>query len=94
MITQDLQQEINKIYGMELGKQTGRVLIPAFLNDFRSVLDKADAGKEVTEEYMTEDKKMHLILKGSRIFEPSGIEKVVVSCIVNDVEVLSSPAKL
>ncbi len=84
-----LQIEINKIYGMEAGKQSGKVLIPAFINDFRKVLDSKDAGAKVSEEYMTEDKKMHLILTGCRRFGPMGVEKIVTSCKSNGKELLS-----
>ncbi len=89
-----LQTEINKIYGVESGKTAGKVLIPAFLGDFRKVLDKSDAGREVTEEYMTEDKKIHLILRGQRKFGPMGIEKVVVSCLFNDNEILTNEVRI
>ncbi len=89
-----LQREIDKIYGMEIGKRSGEVLIPAFLGDFRKVLEKSDAGKMVSEEYMTEDKKIHLILKGIRKFGPMGMEMVVASCIFNDSELLTAEVRI
>ncbi len=89
-----LQSEINKIYGIEFGKTTGKVLIPAFLGDFKKVLDKNDAGSVISEEYMTEDKKIHLVLKGMRRFGPTGIEKVVISCLFNERELLTGEVKI
>ena len=61
-----LQKQIDKIYGIQDGKKTGSVLIPAFLGDFRKVLEKSDLGVTISEEYMTEDKKMHLVFRGQR----------------------------
>ena len=83
-----LQTEIDKVYGPESGEQTGKILIPAFLSDFRNVLSKSDAGKNVTEEYMTEDKRIHLILKGQRRFGAGGMEMWASSCLFNDNELL------
>ncbi|MCR5657014.1 MAG: hypothetical protein K6G06_06070 [Butyrivibrio sp.] len=75
----NLQNEINMAYGPDRGKQSGLVLIPAFLNDFSKVLDRSDAGKIISEEYMTEDKLLHLILTGKRCFNTKGVEKIVIS---------------
>ena len=93
-IEQILQNEINKIYGPEYGKKTGKVLIPAFLGDFRKVLEDSPAGNEVSEEYRTEDKKMHLILKGQRRLGAKGYVPVITSCICNDKELLVSEVNL
>ena len=89
-----LQKEIDKIYGLELGKRSGQVLIPAFLGDFRKALEKNDAGKLITEEYMTEDKKIHLILKGRRSFGPMGIEMIISSCLFNEAELLTEEVRI
>ena len=90
IIEQCIQNEIDSIYGIEYGKRTGKVLIPAFLGDFRKVLEKNPAGKEVSEEYMTEDRKMHLILKGLKKLGAMGYEPVIVSCICNGKELMTS----
>ena len=93
-IDQLLQNEINKLYGFENGKKTGKVLIPAFLGDFRKVLEKGSAGEIITEEYMTEDKRMHLFLKGMRRFGARGYEFVITSCVCNENELLNTELTL
>lgn len=93
-IGQLLQNEIDKIYGKEYGLKTGRVLIPAFLGDFRKVLEKGNVGSVLSEEYMTEDKKMHLIFKGVRRLGAMGYEMVIVSCKCNDRELLTEEVSL
>ncbi|WP_029318801.1 hypothetical protein [Butyrivibrio sp. AE3004] len=89
-----LQSEIDKIYGIGAGRKTRNVLIPAFLGDFRSVLEKSETAQTVTEEYMTEDKLMHLIFKGQRRIGRAGYELVVTSVICNDRELLSKECML
>ncbi len=88
MLDRLLQEEIDKIYGPIQGKNTGRILIPAFIGDFRKVLEHENPGVTVSEEYMTEDKKMHLVLKGQRRFGSRGFDYIVLSCVGNDVELL------
>ncbi len=82
-----LQKQIEKTYGMS-GRKIGSVLIPAFLGDFKKVLDENDLGATVSEEYMTEDKKMHLVFKGQRRMAATGYEYVVISCVCNGAELL------
>lgn len=82
-----LQIQIDKIYGIG-GRKTGSVLIPAFLGDFRKVLDGSDLGLTVSEEYMTEDKKMHLVFKGQRRMGAAGFNYIVLSCVCNGEELL------
>ena len=89
-IEQLLQNEINKIYGFEFGKKTGKVLIPAFLGDFRKVLEEGTAGSVISEEYMTEDKKLHLTLRGLRRLGSSGFDLFITSCECNGKEVVNS----
>ncbi len=89
-----LQEEIDKIYGPVQGKNTGRILIPAFLGDFRKVLEGNDLGVTVSEEYMTEDKKMHLIFTGQRRMGAAGFDFVVTSCKCNDKELLTGELSL
>ena len=83
-----LQKQIDKIYGFQAGKKTGSVLIPAFLGDFRKVLEKSDLGVTVSEEYMTEDKKMHLVFSGQRRMGAKGYDYVVQSCTCNGEELI------
>ncbi|WP_044916916.1 hypothetical protein [Butyrivibrio sp. WCE2006] len=91
MIFQEiLQNEINVIYGPEYGNKTGKVLIPAFLGDFRKVLENGEIGHSISEEYMTEDKKIHLILKGERRLGSKGYDMMITSCLCNDKELLSN----
>ena len=94
MLDKILQEEIDKIYGPVQGKNTGRILIPAFLGDFRKVMEGNDLGVTVSEEYMTEDKKMHLVLKGQRRFAPHGFDFIVVSCLCNNVELLENETSI
>ena len=89
-----LQKQIDEIYGIHAGKKAGSVLIPAFLTDFRKVLEKSDLGMIVSEEYMTEDKKMHIILKGQRSMGASGYEYIVQSCMCNGTELLTEKVPL
>ncbi|WP_026529107.1 hypothetical protein [Butyrivibrio sp. VCD2006] len=83
-----LQEQIDKIYGFQVGKSSGSVLIPAFLGDFRNVLDKCDLGVIVSEEYMTEDKKMHLVFKGQRLMGAKGYDYVIQSCLCNGADLI------
>ncbi len=85
-----LQDEINKIYGPEVGSKTAKVLIPAFLGDFRKVLEGSDPGVTTSEEYMTEDKNMHLIFKGQRRMTEKGVDFILTSVTCNDSELLST----
>ena len=55
-----LLHEIMGIYGPNQGQSIGAVIIPAFVSDFKSVVEKSDSMDEVTEEYMTEDKEFIL----------------------------------
>lgn len=83
-----LQEQIDKIYGFQVGKKTGSVLIPAFLGDYRKVLEKSDLGVVVSEEYMTEDKELHLVFKGQRLMGATGYDYVVQSLMCNGVELI------
>ena len=85
-----LQDEINKTYGPMVGNKTGKVLIPAFLGDFRKVLEGSDPGVTTSEEYMTEDKKMHLIFRGQRRMTEKGVDFILTSVTCNDSELLST----
>ncbi len=93
-IEQVLQKQINAVYGDEDGKRAGKVLIPAFLGDFRKVIEKSAPGNIVSEEYMTEDKKMHIVFKGMRTISATGFDIIIVSCICNGRELLTEKLSL
>ena len=76
------------------GQKTGSVLIPAFLGDYRKVLEEGDLGATISEEYMTEDKKMHLVFKGQRRMGAAGYDYIVQSCLCNGVELLKEEVPL
>ena len=61
-----LLHEIVRVYGPLQGQGIGAIVIPAFIGDFKKVLDSEESFDEVSEEYMTEDKKVHLILEGRK----------------------------
>lgn len=87
-IQQILQNEINAIYGFNYGNKTGKVLIPAFLGDFRKVMEKEKPGSAISEEYMTEDKKMHLVFTGERRLGAHGFDIIITSCSCNGKELV------
>ncbi len=83
-----LLHEIMGVYGPKYGQGIGTVIIPAFLGDFKEVLEKAQSSDIVSEEYMTEDKKVHLILSGRKSMGAQGFDYVITGCNFNDKEVL------
>lgn len=76
--------EVVSVYGPIQGQSIGAIIIPAFIGDFKKVLDGAGTFDEVYEEYMTEDKKIHLILEGRRKLAAKGIKLEITGCKVND----------
>lgn len=83
-LRKQLLHEVVKVYGPLQGQNIGAIIIPAFIGDFKNVLDKADTFDEIYEEYMTEDKKIHVILEGRRKLASKGIKLEVTGCVVND----------
>ena len=81
-----LLHEIMGIYGPNQGQSIGAVIIPAFLEDFKEVLDKSEDADEVSEEYMTEDKRIHLILTGRKALSKDGYKTFVTDASFNDKE--------
>ena len=79
-----LLHEIVKVYGPLQGQGIGAIVIPAFIGDFKKVLDGADTFDEIDEEYMTEDKKIHLILEGHRKLGRKGVKLEITGAVVND----------
>ena len=79
-----LLHEIISIYGPTMGQGIGSVIIPAFIGDFKKVLEASKGSKTVSEEYMTEDKKVHLVLKGKKSLGAQGMDCLVTDCLLND----------
>ena len=79
-----LLHEIVGVYGPIQGQGIGAIIIPAFIGDFKKVLDNAESADEVSEEYMTEDKKVHLILEGRKRLGAKGIRLEITGAVVND----------
>ena len=79
-----LLHEIVGVYGPLQGQGIGAIIIPAFIGDFKKVLDKTDSADEVSEEYMTEDKKIHLILEGRKSLGARGVKLEITGAVVND----------
>ncbi len=79
-----LLHEVVRTYGPLQGQSIGAIIIPAFIGDFKKVLDASDTADEIYEEYMTEDKKFHLILEGRKSLGRKGAKLEITGCIVND----------
>ncbi|MBP3825905.1 MAG: hypothetical protein ILA11_09250 [Butyrivibrio sp.] len=79
-----LLHEIVRVYGPLQGQGIGAIVIPAFIGDFKKVLDSEESFDEVSEEYMTEDKKVHLILEGRRKLGKKGVKLEITGAVVND----------
>ncbi len=79
-----LLHEIIRVYGPLQGQGIGAIVIPAFIGDFKKVLDDSESYDEISEEYMTEDKKVHLILEGRRKLGRKGIKLEITGAVVND----------
>ena len=79
-----LLHEIVRVYGPLQGQGIGAIVIPAFIGDFKKVLDSEQSFDEVSEEYMTEDKKVHLILEGRRKLGKKGVKLEITGAVVND----------
>ena len=83
-LRKNLLHEIMVIYGPNQGQSIGAVIIPAFLSDFKKVLEAKKTTDEVSEEYMTEDKRIHLVLNGRYSLGKSGKSFYVTECKFND----------
>ena len=79
-----LLHEIVRVYGPLQGQGIGAIVIPAFIGDFKKVLDDSESYDEISEEYMTEDKKVHLILEGRRKLGRKGVRLEITGAVVND----------
>ena len=79
-----LLHEIVRVYGPLQGQGIGAIVIPAFIGDFKKVLDDSESYDEISEEYMTEDKKVHLILEGRRKLGRKGVKLEITGAVVND----------
>ena len=88
-----LLHEIMGIYGPNQGQSIGAVIIPAFVSDFKSVVEKSDSMDEVTEEYMTEDKRVHLVLYGRKVLGKKGVKTYVTDAKFNGKRLFDSFAE-
>ncbi|RKM57568.1 hypothetical protein D6855_13560 [Butyrivibrio sp. CB08] len=79
-----LLHEVVSLYGPLQGQSIGAIIIPAFIGDFKKVLDSAESSDEIFEEYMTEDKKVHLILEGRKSLGARGPKLEITGAVVND----------
>ncbi len=79
-----LLHEIVSVYGPLQGQSIGAIIIPAFIGDFKKVLDSSETMDEIYEEYMTEDKKVHLILEGRKSLAARGVKLEITGAVVND----------
>ena len=79
-----LLHEVVSLYGPLQGQSIGAIIIPAFIGDFKKVLDGADTSDEIFEEYMTEDKKVHLVLEGRKSLGAKGPRLEITGAVVND----------
>ena len=79
-----LLHEIVGVYGPLQGQSIGAIIIPAFIGDFQKVLEKSEVSDEIEEEYMTEDKKIHLVLEGRKSLARKGYKLEITGALVND----------
>ncbi len=79
-----LLHEVISVYGPLQGQSIGAIIIPAFLGDFKKVLDSSGTMDEVSEEYMTEDRKVHLVLEGRKSLGARGAKLEITGAVVND----------
>lgn len=82
-LRKQILHEIMKIYGPNQGQSIGAVIVPAFIGDFKKVLDDSQSMDEVSEEYMTEDKRIHLILTGRKTLGKKGVRYTITDCEFN-----------
>ena len=59
-----LKKELSGIYGPAEGMRKTMVMTPGILADFQGMLDRAAAGRRITEEYKVEDGKCRIVLGG------------------------------
>lgn len=86
-----LFHEISGVYGQLQGQSISSIIIPAFMGDFQKVLQNSTSNEEVSEEYMTEDKKIHLILNGMKTLGAKGPRLVITGCSINGSDVMRNP---
>ena len=79
-----LLHEIVRVYGPLQGQGIGAIVIPAFIGDFKKVLDDSESYDEISEEYMTEDKKVHLILEGRKSLGAKGPRLEITGAVVTE----------
>ena len=93
-LRKQILHEIMKVYGPNQGQSIGAVIVPAFMGDFKKVLDDAESVDEISEEYMTEDRRIHLILTGRKTFGRKGNKYLVTECELNGIDLQFGKAEL
>ena len=78
-----LLHEIIGIYGPGKGMSIASVIVPAFIGDFQKVVGNSSSFDEVSEEYMTEDKKIHLELYGRKLMGKGVNNFAITRCVFN-----------
>lgn len=84
-----LLHEIIGIYGPGQGMSIASVIVPAFIGDFQKVVCDSSSFDEVSEEYMTEDKRIHLELFGRKRIGKGADDFVITRCVFNDKVIVS-----
>ena len=79
----NLIKALEPVYGVQDAPVRVDVILPAFLQDFYQMMDKAKEGETVSETYRTEDEKVTLRLEGYRTNGAQGSERVITNVICN-----------
>ena len=72
------------LYGDKRGRAVCDAVIPGVLGDFRSMLDRAEPGAAVREDYRLDDRKGDICLEGRRTAEGRFLTKLAVAGIPVD----------
>ncbi|GEM_PF-3232142 len=78
-----IQPDVIAVYGIAEGMQVTSVIVPAFVRDFEGVIGKSFVGLTVTEEYMTEDKKLTARFEGVNTTENGKNVRIINAVIIN-----------
>ena len=81
----NLIKALEPVYGVQDAPVRVDVILPAFLQDFYQMMDRAKEGETVSETYRTEDEKVTLRLEGYRKHNAQGSERVITTVTCNGV---------
>lgn len=89
MVVAELRTKLIKalepVYGVQDATVRVDVILPAFLQDFFKMIDRAGVNDNVSETYRTEDGKVTLRLEGYRKHSAQGSERVITTVTCNGV---------